>query len=280
MNNHRFERRCNCQKTLTYYQMENRKVKIILDPGHGGDDTGDQINGIYEKDLNMDFAFRVGELLTEQGYEVIYTRVSDVFVPETEKKELADNSGADLFLSLHRISHISYMDRPGVEAIVIEPNELEMETAGNLTRAFEDMGFINLGVIQSRSYSSDITNYDIPQVILLTGIYRDENNEFVYNFNIDEITEATVEGLNNTFKVQTQSKDKSNRYQVQVNRCRTYDEAKELQHLLYLKGYPSEVVKVQDFYCVNCGDYEDLDQAAAVECYFKKEKYNPMIVIK
>ena len=51
---------------------------IILDAGHGGEDPGaTSASGKHEKDLNLEIAFVLGEMLTEKGYTVIYTRTED-----------------------------------------------------------------------------------------------------------------------------------------------------------------------------------------------------------
>lgn len=51
---------------------------IIIDAGHGGEDCGAiGVNGTYEKDLNLEISGIVGELLSEQGYAVVYTRTED-----------------------------------------------------------------------------------------------------------------------------------------------------------------------------------------------------------
>lgn len=54
------------------------KKTVIIDAGHGGEDCGAiGQNGAYEKDLNLAVAFTLGEMLTEKGYAVIYTRTED-----------------------------------------------------------------------------------------------------------------------------------------------------------------------------------------------------------
>ena len=51
---------------------------IIVDAGHGGEDAGATgINGVYEKDLNLQMALTLGEMLAEKGYTVVYTRTED-----------------------------------------------------------------------------------------------------------------------------------------------------------------------------------------------------------
>lgn len=77
--------------------------KVVIDPGHGGHDTGTiGPSGLKEKDLALDLALRLGRLVSERmGCEVIYTRTEDVYVPLEARTELANQSRADLFLSIH-----------------------------------------------------------------------------------------------------------------------------------------------------------------------------------
>ena len=77
--------------------------RIVLDPGHGGKDTG-KINGPYkytEKAATLDTAARLKILLEKQGFEVVFTRTKDVFVDLDDRPALAANAKADLFVSLH-----------------------------------------------------------------------------------------------------------------------------------------------------------------------------------
>ena len=54
------------------------KQTVIIDAGHGGEDCGAiGINGVYEKDLNLEVALLLGGMLSERGYAVIYTRTQD-----------------------------------------------------------------------------------------------------------------------------------------------------------------------------------------------------------
>jgi N-acetylmuramoyl-L-alanine amidase len=77
--------------------------RIVLDPGHGGHDTGSVgPGGLREKDLVLDVAQKLGRLIQERmGSEVIYTRSDDTFVPLERRTEIANEAKADLFLSIH-----------------------------------------------------------------------------------------------------------------------------------------------------------------------------------
>ncbi len=77
--------------------------KIVIDPGHGGHDTGTiGPNGLEEKDLVLDVGRRLGKLLeTRLGAEVVYTRKNDTFIPLETRTAIANQARADLFVSIH-----------------------------------------------------------------------------------------------------------------------------------------------------------------------------------
>lgn len=90
--------------------------RIVIDAGHGGHDTGSiGPGGLLEKDLVLDVAKRLGELITDRlGSEVIYTRTDDTFIPLEQRTEIANNNKADLFLSIHANSS-SFRAATGIE---------------------------------------------------------------------------------------------------------------------------------------------------------------------
>jgi N-acetylmuramoyl-L-alanine amidase len=77
--------------------------RIVIDPGHGGHDTGTiGSGGLLEKELVLDIARRLGKLIEQRmGSEVVYTRTDDTFIPLEERTRIANEAGADLFLSIH-----------------------------------------------------------------------------------------------------------------------------------------------------------------------------------
>lgn len=80
---------------------------IVIDAGHGGKDPGALgSRGAYEKDMNLAAALELARVLRERGdMEVLLTRETDVFVPLSERSDLANAREADLFVSLHCNAH-------------------------------------------------------------------------------------------------------------------------------------------------------------------------------
>lgn len=82
-------------------QLGLRVRKIVVDPGHGGKDPGTHAGNLREKDIVLDISKRVRDDLEAGGFEVVMTRESDVFIPLEQRAFLANDAGADLFVSIH-----------------------------------------------------------------------------------------------------------------------------------------------------------------------------------
>lgn len=105
------------ENTAPVSNIAYKPIKVMLDPGHGGEDPGavSDYSGIKEKDLNLDVAFKVKTLLEEQGYDVVMTRETDTlrYPDDTpgytakrredllQRKKLMDESDADIIVSIH-----------------------------------------------------------------------------------------------------------------------------------------------------------------------------------
>lgn len=87
---------------------------IVIDPGHGGFDGGASDNAVQEKEVNLDVAMRLKEYVEQAGGIAIMTRVEDVSTADKNmdgksakksdlqaRKELVDESEADIFISIH-----------------------------------------------------------------------------------------------------------------------------------------------------------------------------------
>lgn len=79
-----------------------RIKKIILDAGHGGKDPGAiGKGGIREKNLVLDIARRLRDMLESKGFDVVMTRDSDEFISLARRADIANRARADLFVSIH-----------------------------------------------------------------------------------------------------------------------------------------------------------------------------------
>lgn len=76
---------------------------VVIDPGHGGHDPGAVGKISKEKNINLNVALKLGNMIKKNcdDVKVIYTRSKDVFIPLDRRAEIANNAKADLFISIH-----------------------------------------------------------------------------------------------------------------------------------------------------------------------------------
>jgi N-acetylmuramoyl-L-alanine amidase len=143
--------------------------RIVIDPGHGGHDSGTLgADGIEEKDVVLDVALRLGKLLHDRlGTEIIYTRSDDTFIPLETRTAIANKAQADLFLSIHANSSVDASAR-GVETYYLnftsDPTALDVAAREN---AVSDQSIHQLSdlvkkialkdkIAESREFASDV----------------------------------------------------------------------------------------------------------------------------
>jgi N-acetylmuramoyl-L-alanine amidase len=96
--------------------LSSDRPRIIIDPGHGGDDPGTiGIGGIQEKDIILPISLDVAEILRKQDIEVIMTRDSDNFISLQGRTDMANDVNADLFVSIH--ANAINLSRPDVNGL-------------------------------------------------------------------------------------------------------------------------------------------------------------------
>jgi N-acetylmuramoyl-L-alanine amidase len=124
-------------------------LRVVVDAGHGGWDMGTVgRQGLLEKDLALEIAQRLGVLLEQRlGLEVVYTRTDDTFVPLGRRAAIANQVGADLFISVHA-NYSSLPSARGVETYytadgpstqVLAEEEKEVGSAPALQMAAADL---------------------------------------------------------------------------------------------------------------------------------------------
>lgn len=74
---------------------------IVIDPGHGGNDVGGRSNGLVEKEITLDVAKRVNELLTRSGFDTKLTRTDDEYLSLEERAQVANSFDDAVFVSIH-----------------------------------------------------------------------------------------------------------------------------------------------------------------------------------
>jgi N-acetylmuramoyl-L-alanine amidase len=89
-------------KSVVAGRHDTGRLLVVLDPGHGGDDDGAKgRKGLMEKDVALELATLLAAQLAETGLDARLTRSEDTFIPLWDRARMANEAGADLFISLH-----------------------------------------------------------------------------------------------------------------------------------------------------------------------------------
>ena len=86
---------------LTLTPSPARAIKICVDPGHGGSDTGATGCGLTESAINLEIALELADLLQKVNIQALMTRTTDKYIPLAARTAYANANGADRFVSLH-----------------------------------------------------------------------------------------------------------------------------------------------------------------------------------
>lgn len=122
---------------------DRSKKVIVIDPGHGGKDSGAIGNGYMEKNIVLDISLELSEQLKAMGYTVYMTRSSDVFIELKDRTKFANDKTADLFLSIHANAIPKGADANaayGLETYYLSPGRSERAMRVAALENSEDMG--------------------------------------------------------------------------------------------------------------------------------------------
>jgi N-acetylmuramoyl-L-alanine amidase len=144
--------------------------RIVIDPGHGGFDTGTiGPNGLEEKTVALSIALRLGRLIERRlpGTKVIYTRKTDVFVPLEKRTQIANRDKADLFISIHANSspdrhargveayYLNFTTSQHALAVAARENSLAQEPVHKLRNLLQKIS-LNDKIDESREFAADV----------------------------------------------------------------------------------------------------------------------------
>lgn len=174
--------------------------KIVIDAGHGGADWGATYENRKEKDDVLNLAFAVGEILQNNGIDVVYTRTSDVYDTPFEKATMANNSDADFFVSLHRNSTPTPNSATGIETLVYDDSGIKAEMARNINRELSELGFVNHGVIE-RPNLVVLKRTKMPAVLVEAGFINNDSDNEKFDADFNLIANAIATGILDTLNV-------------------------------------------------------------------------------
>lgn len=250
--------------------------KIILDPGHGGSDPGATFNGRQEKDDALKLAMAVGQLLQNAGFDVVYTRDSDVYNTPYEKAMIANNAGGDLFVSFHRNSAPTPNQYNGVQTLVYNDEGMKALLARNINENLVSLGFEDKGVVE-RPNLVVLKRTKMPAVLIEAGFINSDKDNKIFDTRFDEVAQGIADAIIDTLNAQGIKASAQEKYQVQTGAFRNQRLAGNMAMQLKNQGFPAVIVMEDDLYKVRVGEFENLDNAVAMEQKLRIPGYNTFI---
>lgn len=176
--------------------------KIVLDAGHGGTDPGAIYKERKEKDDNLQLTLAVGKILEDNGIDVVYTRTTDIYQTPFEKAKIANEAGADYFISFHRNSSPEENQYQGVEVLVYDKSGIKYDMAQNIVGALGELGFKELGV-NARPGLVVLRKTRMPALLVETGFLNSDEDNKLYDEKQKEIAEAIATSILGTLNDET-----------------------------------------------------------------------------
>lgn len=223
-------------------------VKIMIDPGHGGSDPGATGNGLKEKDLNLSIAKKTKAYLDKyfSGHKTRLTRDSDITLPLNARPKMANDWGADYFLSIHVNAGggSGYEDFIYSGRVQAQTSRIREVIHGYVSNAV-DWG--NRG--KKRANFHVLRETKMPAMLTENGFIDNKRDAKLLKQDkvINDIAKAHAVGLANAFKLgkkkKTEERLNGTMYKVQVGAFLKKENAEKFAKKLKADGYDVYIVK-------------------------------------
>ncbi len=292
-------------------------TKIVVDAGHGGSNPGAVYQGRRESDDALRLAMAVGKILESNGYDVTYTRTSDVTQSVGQKAAIANEEGADLFVSIHRNAGEYPGQYSGIQTLIYDDSGIKKQIAENIDANLEALGFRNAGV-SIRPNLVVLNSTQMPALLVEAGFIDSDTDNRLFDSRFQAMAQAIADGImetlegaqvtsSNVSEEEPQEEDRHrppmNRpphrppmrppippmppvppeepeeelYRVQAGAFRERQNADNLLQLLENDGFPAFIVYQDGLYKVQVGAFSRLSNAIAMEREVREKGYNTYI---
>ena len=195
------------RKVSKGFVQKGERIKIVLDAGHGGTDSG-AISTIdktvTEKALNLDMIERLNERFLMLGYDVILTRSEDEYIKLLDRARISNTSDADIFLSIHFNSTTNSTSK-GIEVLYASEKNVIIKSVEQVHLAkaiqkelIESTGSTNRGVKNRADLIVLNKTKNVAALCELGFLTNREDMENITNSSyLDTMADAIVRGVEN-----------------------------------------------------------------------------------
>lgn len=217
----------------------------------------------------------MGKILEENGISTLYTRTADVYNSPQEKAEIANRSGADLFISIHRNAMPVPGTGSGASVLVYEDSGVAAVLAENILRNLVQLGLKDQG-IQERPGLVVLRKTQMPAVLVEVGFIDNPMDNAFFDRNFDAIAKAIADGILTTLREQKMQTPLY--YQVQIGAFKDRARAVQLAGELQSAGFPAFIVYDNGLYKVRAGAFSDMENGIRMEQNVKRAGYPAYLV--
>lgn len=171
--------------------------KVVIDAGHGGTDYGAIRDNINEKDITLDVAKQVRDMLVKKGYVVQMTRDSDIYVSLQDRVAISENFMPDIFISIH-VNSSTGNEASGIETHYYHQESILLAQTLHASLA-SAINTKNRGLFKSKFYV--INHTTAPAILMEIGFISNsaERAELSGSARRKATVKAIVEGVENYF---------------------------------------------------------------------------------
>jgi len=172
--------------------------KVVIDAGHGGTDCGAIREDINEKDITIDVARQVRDMLVKKGYMVQMTRDSDDYVSLEDRVAISESFNPEIFISIH-VNSSTGTEANGIETHYYHQDSLFLAQTVHAALASE-INAKNRGLFKSKFYV--INHTTVPAILIEIGFLSNEEEraQLIKAERRKKTAKAIVEGVENYFK--------------------------------------------------------------------------------
>lgn len=248
-----------------------------LQSAHGGGDPGAVYQKRQEKDDTLRMTLAVGEILERNGIDVVYTRTTDVYQTPFEKAKLANESGADYFISFHRNSSPRENQYNGVEVLLYDKSGIKYDMAKNILGAMGEIGFREIGV-KERPGLVVLRRTKMPALLVEAGFINSDKDNQIFEERFEEMAQAVAGAILGTLTGETVEDPLY--YRVQTGVFRKRENADRMLYNLTDQGFPSYILQDDDLYKVQTGAFMQIGNAVDMEQRLRDAGYSTIIVTR
>lgn len=252
---------------------------VMIDAGHGGFDNGATFDGRAEKNDVLNLALAVGNILENNGIDVLYTRTTDVYQSPNEKANIANRSDTSYFISLHRNSSPNPNTYSGVQTLVYADSGIPALFSQNINAELEKVGFANLGT-SVRPNLAVLRGTDMPAALVEVGFINTEQDNQLFDLKFPEIAQAIANGILQTVQGANLESSEAENYSVELGVFMHHQNAETLAENLQADGFESYIEPINRCFRVCHGMFYDKKEAQNVSKKLFDKGYEARVIIR